>query len=58
MNLRRLPVVILTVAALVASTMPASATPSDQAVDRAATLKIGITSRIEDPTNFNLYVRA
>jgi peptide/nickel transport system substrate-binding protein len=54
MNLKRLPILILMVTALATSALPAAATPADQAT-REATLKIGITSRIDDPTNLNLY---
>src|SRR5262249_52356827 len=59
MNVKRWPVVLLMVVALVASTLPASittaATPSDQAVDRAASLKIALGGPITAPDNLNLY---
>jgi peptide/nickel transport system substrate-binding protein len=62
MNLRRWPVVILTVVALVASTLPASvttaATPGDAPAaqtDRAASLKIALGGPITAPDNLNLY---
>ena len=47
---------IVAVAALVLTTMPAAAAPSDQAApDRASTLKIALGNQIQDPTNLNLY---
>jgi peptide/nickel transport system substrate-binding protein len=62
MNLRRWPVVTLTVVALLASMLPAAvttaATPSDAPaaqVDRAASLKIALGGPITAPDNLNLY---
>ena len=54
MRVKRWPVLVLTLVALVASVVPATATPADQAA-RNQQLKIGITGRIDDPTNLNLY---
>ncbi|MBV9172345.1 MAG: ABC transporter substrate-binding protein [Chloroflexi bacterium] len=48
--------VLLAAAALVLTTLPASAAPADQAnLDRASTLKIALSTQIQDPTNLNLY---
>jgi peptide/nickel transport system substrate-binding protein len=48
---------LLAAAALALTSLPAAAaTPTDQAApDRAETLKIAVSDRIQDPTNFNLY---
>jgi peptide/nickel transport system substrate-binding protein len=63
-TLKRWPIIVLTVLALVASSVPAaisvSAAPAQApeaqaAVARNATLKLGIGGRIDDPTNFNIY---
>jgi peptide/nickel transport system substrate-binding protein len=44
------------IAALLLTTMPAAAAPSDQATtDRASTLKIAIPGRFDDPQNMNIY---
>jgi peptide/nickel transport system substrate-binding protein len=47
---------LIAVAALVLTTLPASAAPVDKAtLDRASTLKIALGNQIQDPTNLNLY---
>ncbi|MGI9149078.1 MAG: ABC transporter substrate-binding protein [Chloroflexota bacterium] len=47
---------LVAVAALALTTMPAAAAPDQQAAgDRAQTLKIAISGRVQDPTNLNLY---
>ena len=46
----------LAAVALVLTTLPASAaSPSDQAVDRASTLKIALNAPISAPDNMNIY---
>src|SRR5258708_30007671 len=46
---------LLAIAALVLTSLPASAAPQDQAADRASILKIAIGNRVQDPTNLNIY---
>src|SRR5437764_7542130 len=63
MNLKRWPLVILTVVALISSAIPAAVTsaaspgdaPAAQVADRATSLKIALGRPITAPDNLNLY---